>query len=605
MCMKDRVMLTGEFGKYHIENVVGMGGMSVVYHAVDRTLNREAALKILNVQRSVNPEEVRRFQREVKIAQRLRHPNIIDIYEYGEVENFVYLAMEYMPGGSLGERFASPAPQTLGETVEVLKIIARALDFAHSQGVLHRDLKLSNILVGEHGRLALSDFGLALMPDSSRITQSGQTFGTPIYMSPEQVQGARALDHRTDLYSLGVMAYLLATGYYPFLASNSLLIMNRHLTDAPPQPSRLNPRLPEAIDWVLLKGLAKRPDDRFETAGALVNAFEEAVAPVASTEIMILTSQPTPMVEPSRYFSVPSMSGRGDQTSPLEGWNGERTPDVRALMEPVPPNAQRAQPEGGGRGIARWAGALALVAAAVILLVGLGSILPNRQEMITETLDSELIVAETTATASPTPTLTTETPSPTQTQPPTARATNTLLPTNTRRPSATPANTASPAPTTASSLLTATRRAQQTATIMALVQESETDDFAPTRIARTAVATQRTQPVEATSTRRVSSTSVPTRTTAAGIPATSVQATHVPATQIQATYVPPTSVPPTHVPPTNIPPTPVPPTPVPPTPVPPTPVPPTEAPLPTATPLLDLPLPTIPVVQTLLPGLLG
>ena len=571
-------MLQGEFGKYQIVKMVGMGGMSIVYRAIDQSLSREAALKILNVQRATNPTDVRRFQREVKIAQRLRHPNIIDIFEYGEVDGFAYLAMEFMPGGSLGERYANPVSQTLGDSADVLKVIAEALDFAHSQGVLHRDLKLSNVLVGTNERLILSDFGLALLPDASRITQSGQAFGTPIYMSPEQVHGARGIDHRADIYSLGVVAYLLATGYYPFMAENSLQIMNRHLKENPPLPSKLNPRLPPDMDWVLLKGLAKRPEDRYQSAGELAQAFAEAVAPMASTEIMILTMQPTPILEPSSLYVVPPMPNEGDQAVSVDGWQGELTPDLNRKGSPQVtfPLERRSSTFST---VARGASGLALLLAAITLVIGLGSILPNPEGVPTETFDPEVVIGRMTETASPTASV-----SPTLTR--------TTMPTNTRRPSITPTRTLS------NGLLTATQRAEQTAaasgTVFMLIQATETDeDNIPTRT-------------------RIFGTAQRTAVATGQMPSTNVAATNAGATHVGATnappatsvYVPPTSVPPTSVPPTAIPPSPVPPTPVPPTPVPPTPVPPTPVP-PTNTPILDLPLPTIPLVQTLLPGLIG
>lgn len=582
-------MLQGEFGKYQIVKMVGMGGMSIVYRAFDQTLNRETALKILNVQRAANPGDVRRFQREVKVAQRLRHPNIIDIFEYGEVDGFAYLAMEYMPGGSLGERYANPVAQTLGDSAEILKTISAALDFAHAQGVLHRDLKLSNILISAHEQLTLSDFGLALLPDASRITESGQTFGTPIYMSPEQVHGARLIDYRADIYSLGVVAYLLATGYYPFLASSSLQILNSHLKANPPLPSRLNPRLPSDMDWVLLKGLAKRPEDRYDSAGALAKAFEEAVAPIASTEIMILTMQPTPIVEASNHFAVPQMAQETDM-DPVN-WQGDVTPDLRSEVDAVG-NSPRERLSGGNR-VSRLAAGLGLLVAGILLVVGLGSILPNQQLVSSETLVPEIGIGET-VTATPTLTGTpTFTRAFTQTAVPSATMTRTTPPTNTARPSITPTRTLS------NGLHTATQRAEQTAaasgTMFMVIQATETDeDNVPTRtrMVRTAAAT-------AGATQAVQPTSAVTAQATMQAPAT-----HVPATQVPATSVPATSVPPTAVPPSPVPPTPVPPTAVPPSPVPPTNVPPTSPP-PTNTPIINLPLPTIPLVNTLLPGLIG
>lgn len=386
-------MLQGEFGKYRIENVIGMGGMSIVYRAFDETLQRDTALKILNVRRMSNPIDVRRFKREVEIAQRLRHPNIIDIYEYGEVENFAYLAMEYMPGGSLAERYSNPIHLTLGESSEMLKVIASALDFAHAEGVLHRDLKLSNILIAEDGRLTLSDFGLALMQDESRITRTGQTFGTPTYMSPEQVNGSRGIDYRADVYSFAVIAYLMATGYFPFMTSNTLTILNQHLSERAPLPSRLNPRLPQALDDVLLKGLSKKRDERQTSAGALAREFEAAVAGIEDMEVVLLTSQPTPIIESSSHYPFPQpVKQNGEITSPVDDWRGIITPDlgdledyratgalVRVAAEPVPVPVAEAKPEvvvTEVPRISRWTATSTLVVGAFAVLMALGAILP-------------------------------------------------------------------------------------------------------------------------------------------------------------------------------------------------------------------------------------
>ena len=296
-------MLHGDFGKYQIEEVIGVGGMSVVYRAVDTALNRTVAIKILNMQQAVDAQEARRFQREAQIVQKLRHPHIINLYEYGEIEDQPYLVMEYMPGGSLAQHFLKPVSVTLGESAGWLKAIASALDYAHANGVIHRDLKLENILIDEQGQLMLSDFGIARMIDATRLTESGQIFGTPLYMSPEQVRGVKDVDFRADIYSLSVIAYLLATGYFPFSGISSLAILNQHLGGTAPLPSNLNPRLPSQTDWVLYKGLSKLPQDRFASAGALAQAFEATVSSASAADIVILTAQPTPILAPGSIFS--------------------------------------------------------------------------------------------------------------------------------------------------------------------------------------------------------------------------------------------------------------------------------------------------------------
>ena len=490
-----KMMLRGEFGKYFVQNVIGMGGMSIVYHAVDRNLNREVALKILKMRYSANPAEVRRFQREVKITQQLRHPNIIDIYEYGELDNFVYLAMEYMPGGSLDDYFANPVRQTLDGSAQVLKIIAEALDFAHSQGVLHRDVKLSNILIDADERLVLSDFGLALSPDSSRITQSGQTFGTPIYVSPEQIEGKQTVDHRGDIYSLGVIAYLFATGYFPFLTNSALTTMNRRLTENPPLPSQLNPFLPKAIDAVLLKGLARRPDDRYSSADALAQAFEEAIAPIGATEIMILTTQPTPMAKPSkRNTAAPINNHTIARTRQLGSELVEPTIDYNVLMQRYRVDVYPTENSSRGSSIIRSAVTLVVGVVVIILIIGLGDILPRLLDS-PEMDEPESINGITFMTGTPVPTFTMAI----------SRMPNlmmTALPTGARRPSMIP------------TLSNVQRTQQPTAfgTVELLMPETEMDDdLSPRRtqaITRTIVSTTQARPSLAVSSTRAPPTSI-------------------------------------------------------------------------------------------------
>lgn len=598
-------MHQGEFGKYRIKNVVGMGGMSIVYLAVDQTQDLDVALKVLNLKHTSNALEVRRFKREVDVAQRLRHPNIIDIYEYGEIDEFAYLAMEFMPKGTLAERYANPVPLKLLDAAEVLRVIAGALDYAHSQGVLHRDLKLANVLLNAQEQLVLSDFGLALVQDASRITTTGQTFGTPLYMSPEQVSGLRTIDYRADIYSLGVIAYLLATGYFPFSGTSALMLLNQHLTEMPPLPSNLNPRLPREIDDVLLRGLAKKPEDRFDSAGALAKAFADVTAEISATEIILLASQPTPILDPSSaYHSTLRRNGNGAGFEHDESRQfGDVTPKLSASDLQVQTNAPRppSVPRSEEQRMPLWIIGITVAAVVVLLVIGANTLTSIMQASptpvlpvvaVTETTVPEIILAEATETATMTETFTpspTRTASPTETSSATATRTASLTesPTASRtpRPSQTATLRPSATRTISNYLLTATGQAierRETATRNAQLEAS---GQAPNIIATQA---QGAQPTSSSGVIRATDADQPLPTHA---PATSVSA----ATSVPATFVPPTSIPPTSIPPTS----------VPPTAVPPTPVTPTNAPPPTNTPILNLPLPTIPVVQTLLPGLLG
>lgn len=528
-------MLEGQFGKYRIDGIAGVGGMSVVYRAFDEMLGRLVALKVLNAQRAVDEISLRRFQREAQIALRLKHPNIITIYEAGEVNGQAYLAMEYLPEGSLARRFSKPVAMSLGASSVLLSEIASALDYAHANGVVHRDLKLENILVRDDGHIALSDFGIAQILDVSSLTETGQTFGTPLYVSPEQVRGAKNVDFRTDLYSLGVIAYLLATGYFPFSGNSGMAILHSHLTQEPPLPSNLNPRLPPQMDWVLLKSLSKYPQDRFASAGAHAEAFAGAIPHVSEVEIVILASQPTPIISQA---SLPG-SGRAGQQGVRD------TVPIDSLIAPKPPRRS------GGSATFRLIAALLLLALVSVALLGLSRVLtPPPVDTATQpsTLNAELVETRTPTTSPPTSTPTTPasaTPSPTRTVPPTNTPT-TPAPTATRR-------TITPS---------ATRTRTPTSTALMLLITSPTP------------------------TRRITSTRIASATRTATSSVSTAAPTHVPATSVPPTSVPPTSVPPTSVPPTS----------VPPTSIPPTQVPPTQPPPPTATGVLDPLIP--PLVPT-------
>lgn len=286
-------MLDRHLGPFEIELKIGTGSMAVVYRAFDPQRQTQVALKVLHAHWAEDTEVVTRFKREAEIASALHHPHIVPVYEYGEIASRLYMVMPYMPRGSLAQFFRRPTPVSLGTVAHLLAQISTALDFAHEHGVIHRDLKLENVLLDENDCPLLSDFGIAHVIDGTRLTMTGQFAGTPHYMSPEQVRGAKTLDCRSDLYSLAVIAYLLAAGRFPFTGTSPYVVLNYHLHRVPPTPSQLNPVLPAALDRVLLKGLAKRPEDRFDSAGAFAVAFEEAVSGAATMQTLICSAQPT------------------------------------------------------------------------------------------------------------------------------------------------------------------------------------------------------------------------------------------------------------------------------------------------------------------------
>lgn len=292
--MIDAATTNMQFGPYRIEGQIGTGGMAVVYRASDPQ-GSPVALKILHSHWSTDPTLAARLRREAEIIRKLQHPHIVRVLEYGEHNGLPFLAMEYMAKGSLAERFAKPTGIPLQVMSRILNEISSALDYAHQRGIVHRDLKLENVLVDEQGRTALSDFGISSLIGATRLTMTGTIAGSPLTMSPEQASGMANVGASTDIYSLAVMTYLMATGYYPFTAESPLALINQHLTMIPPVPSDVNPALPKQLDQVLLKGLLKNPDERYQTAGEFTAAIHASVQGAADSKSIIHITRPNPI----------------------------------------------------------------------------------------------------------------------------------------------------------------------------------------------------------------------------------------------------------------------------------------------------------------------
>lgn len=264
------------FGPYFVQEKLGGGGMAVVYKALNEETGATVALKVLRASLAEQAGIVERFMQEATIVNRLRHPHVVAVNNYGMLKGRFYLELQYMPGGTLAQRFKKPVEIGPQEAVRLLRHVASALDYAHRQGVVHRDLKLENILLDKRGDALLSDFGIARLVDGTRLTATGSVMGTPLYISPEQARGETKMDHRSDLYSMAVIAYLLAVGRFPFNGSTALVILNQHVTEPVPLPSDVNNNLPRSLDPVLLKGLSKRPEERYLSADTLVEALARA-----------------------------------------------------------------------------------------------------------------------------------------------------------------------------------------------------------------------------------------------------------------------------------------------------------------------------------------
>ena len=323
-------MLRREIDNYFIQERLQSGGMAVVYKAYDQHRKQLVAFKVLKENYADQPQIVLRFKREAEIAQRLTHPHIVPFYDFGEIDGTLYMVMQFMEGGSLSDRLHRTANVPLGKTALWLRQISGALDFAHSQGVIHRDLKPGNILLANDDTAYLSDFGIAKITEATQLTATGQGMpGTARYMSPEQARGDMRLDYRSDLYSFGVIAYLLATGRYPFTGSNDTAIAMQHVAAPPPLPSAVNPRLPTAVDGVLLRCLAKDPRQRFSSAAEFMTAFERAITGYADMMVIVDPDAANPLASTGAFAYAPTPTPSRPPT-PLA--RPSRTPVTRPLF---------------------------------------------------------------------------------------------------------------------------------------------------------------------------------------------------------------------------------------------------------------------------------
>jgi serine/threonine protein kinase len=339
-------------GAYRIVEQIGRGGMATVYKAHQAALARYVAIKVLPEFLAGEPGFKERFQQEAVSVAKLRHPNILSVFDYGNQDGTAYIVTEFVDGGTLSDQLGSPLP--LDYVVATLRPIASALDYAHARGILHRDIKPSNILLNMEGTPVLGDFGLAKMMESGPgLTQSGMVLGTPEYMSPEQCAG-EGVGPAADTYSLGVVAYQMLTGELPFQAATPAAVLHAQVNNRLPPPRSVNPNLSEQVEGVLLKALAKAPADRYRSGNALVRALEDAEA------------------------GAPPVGQPAAQASPAAAATIAATPRTTSPATPAPPSPAAA-PAGRGPVTPVWVGVV-LALGAVMTFVWAMIILANTGE---------------------------------------------------------------------------------------------------------------------------------------------------------------------------------------------------------------------------------
>ncbi len=422
-------------GRYHIEELLGQGGMSAVYRATDPNLRRVVAVKIIHSHLSNSPDFMRRFKEEAAAVARMRHNNIIQVYDFDHENNTYFIVFEYIPGETLQAWLSRLNEEErllpIADAVRIAASIAEALEYAHHQELIHRDVKPANVIINVKGEPVLMDFGIAKIVGGTQHTATGAVIGTARYMSPEQIKGER-VDTRTDLYSLGITLFEMLSGRPPYEADSVMTMLMMHVQDPVPNLLELRPEVPAAVVEIIYRALAKEPAERYATAAEMASALRNVLGKLENDK----PSMPVAAVADTTLETVPAAVTAAPPPPPVT------TPQPVAETATPPP----ASPANGSDGLKKW-GVIGGAVIALLLLVLLGYNLlmgadngdePDvlDQAAIAETLEAGVILtvaaAETetavtladaeTPTATPTPE-----PSPTATPLPEVTITNITL----------------------------------------------------------------------------------------------------------------------------------------------------------------------------------